>query len=240
MTWTRGERSSASMTLKALLLLLVSCPKLRVIGLTLDARDVPVAGTHTDVCNSSDTFPMEFHNCPLKDPELVAEFLMKHLPSMPRVDCTHTLHMHPTVDSSSDLEYQRLWTQVNQRMCPSFRPPEYVYVCRLPGNLGQRILEDFYRLIEPTLFPVIAAARCLSFTCPMTDGTLRGSARTEQRTKARCLLRAAMTRGGGLFQCTRISALYHGDCVFRTPLVVVVTPGFIRLCGCSGSPLMQE
>ena len=109
MTWTRGERSSASMTLQGLLLLLASCPKLCEIGMTLDARDVPVGDTYAGVCNPFITSPMHFHNCPLRDPDMLAEFLVKHLPSMPRVRWTHTL---------PNLEDQRLWVQVNQRMHP--------------------------------------------------------------------------------------------------------------------------
>ncbi|KAF8549434.1 hypothetical protein OG21DRAFT_1488534 [Imleria badia] len=116
MTWTRGEHSSASMTLKVLSSLLISCPELREIGLTLDAMDVPVAGTYADVCSPFITSPMQLHNCPLKDPDSVADFLVKLLPSMPRVRWTHTSHMHPTDNVGSIREYQRLWMQVNQRM----------------------------------------------------------------------------------------------------------------------------
>ena len=118
MTWIRGERSSVSITLEGLLSLLASCPKLREISLTLDARDVPAQGMYTDVCNPLITSPIHFYNSPLKDPELIADFLLKHLPSMPRVRWTHASHVHPTTDVNSNLEYQRLWTQVNQRLRP--------------------------------------------------------------------------------------------------------------------------
>ena len=67
---------------------LESCRTLCKIGLTLDARDVPVEA-YADVCSPSITYPITFHNSPLKHPDLVAEFLSKHLPSM--LVCFHRL-----------------------------------------------------------------------------------------------------------------------------------------------------
>ena len=119
MTWACVERPLASITLKGLLSLIGSCPRLRQVALTLDASDVPVVGTYADVCNPSITSPIQFHNSPLKDPDLVAKFLMKHLPSIPGVVPTftwvvtwHTAQQTTNIADFS-LEYRRLWLQVN-------------------------------------------------------------------------------------------------------------------------------
>jgi hypothetical protein len=110
-----GEHPAPLITLKGLLSLLVSCRKLRTIGLTLDARDVP-SGAYADVCSPSVTSPIRFHNSPIKHPDLVTEFLLKHLPSVPCV--FNSWCDLPIVDpiASDNLEYKLLWLQVNTRI----------------------------------------------------------------------------------------------------------------------------
>ncbi|KAI9567422.1 hypothetical protein HD554DRAFT_2107131, partial [Boletus coccyginus] len=119
MMWARGEHPVASITLKGLLSLLVSCRMLREIGLTLDARDVPV-GAYANVCSPSITHPITFHNSPLKHPNLVAEFLSTHLPSVPGVSPSFTWGRSPASSTANNaklnLEYQRLWLEVNKRI----------------------------------------------------------------------------------------------------------------------------
>ena len=106
MTWMHGENPVASVTLKGLLSLLTSCRELRTISLTLDARDVPVMGTYADVCNPSITNSITFQNCPLKHPDLVAKFLLKHLPSMRLVKVRFIpVNLHS--------QYAHLWREVN-------------------------------------------------------------------------------------------------------------------------------
>ena len=115
MMWIQGEHPAPLTTLKGLLSLLVSCRKLREIGLTLDASDVPSGASYTDVCNPSITSPLKFQNSPIKHPDLVAEFLLRHLPSVPGV--LDSWYSHPTDPVANDnLEYKQLWLQVNKRI----------------------------------------------------------------------------------------------------------------------------
>ena len=116
MTQAHGEYPVASITLKGLLSLLMFCRMLRKIGLTLDARDVPV-GVYGDVCSPSITYPIMFQNSPIKRPKLVAEFLLKYLPSVPGVSPSFTWGWSPAKNAKSFQEYQRLWLEVNKRIC---------------------------------------------------------------------------------------------------------------------------
>lgn len=110
-----GERELESLTLKGFLSVLVSCLELREISLPLDARKVPVgAYPHSNFCNPLITSPIAFLNAPIEDPNLVAEFLQKHLPSMPGVDAR--LYFMPSEKMKAfNLEVGR-WSQVNQRI----------------------------------------------------------------------------------------------------------------------------
>ena len=100
----RGEHLAPLITLKGLLSFLVSCPKLREVGLTLDVRDVP-SGAYTDVCN-----PSVSSIIPIKHPDLVAEFLLKHPPSVPGVFFSWCGRVNDY------LEYEQLWLQVDKRI----------------------------------------------------------------------------------------------------------------------------
>ena len=132
MTWLQWENPVASITLRGFLSLLTSCRELRIIFLTLDARDVPMAGTYADVCNPSFTGLIAFQNCPLKHPDLVAKFLLKHLPSIRRVvhgwSTPLTLGapaVDPNVNLHSESHYERLWHEVNRHMGYSVNEETY-------------------------------------------------------------------------------------------------------------------
>ena len=120
MWWAPGGDPVTSITLRGLLLLLTSCRKLREIGLTWDAQDVPV-GAYEDACSPSITNPIHLHNSSLQHPDLVAEVFKKHLPSVPGVIPSFTWylpdHTANNVDFSfNPLECQKLWWQVNNHI----------------------------------------------------------------------------------------------------------------------------
>ena len=115
--WFTGRREEypvKSITLKGLLSLLVSCPKLREIGMSLDARQVP-SDVCVDVCCPSIS-RLSFQDSPIEHPELVEEFLFKHLPCVHFVQEVFT---HREVEGV-DRKYAQLWVQVNA--CMSRRP----------------------------------------------------------------------------------------------------------------------
>ena len=107
LTGMRGKHPAKSITLKGLLSLLVSCPKLREIGMSLDARHVP-SDVRMDVCRPL-VSRLTFQDSPIEHPELVEEFLFKHLPCVPGVDVS-TLSWFGDLDHSKRFQ---LWTQVN-------------------------------------------------------------------------------------------------------------------------------
>ena len=120
MTWLYGGDSATSITLRGLLSLLASCRELRAISLTLDARNVPVAGTYADVCYPSITSRINFRNSPITHPDLVARFLLRHLPSMRRVSSSTWFAFNVTGDPTAaasnadrDYHYDRLWCSVH-------------------------------------------------------------------------------------------------------------------------------
>ena len=73
-------------SLKGLLSLLVFCPKLYDIGLSVDARRMPSAddvsalGAGVDICAPGVTMLL-LQDVPIEDPDLVEAFLFKHLPN---------------------------------------------------------------------------------------------------------------------------------------------------------------
>ena len=132
MTWLHGEDPVAPITLKGFLSLLTSCRELRTISLTLDARDVPVAGTYADVCNPSITNPITFQNCPLKHPDLVAKFLLKHLPSMRQVKVRFIpVNLHS--------QYAHLWREVNRHY-----PVPTITCCLRNVRRQSKVAIDYY------------------------------------------------------------------------------------------------
>ena len=103
----REEHPAKSITLKGLLSLLVSCQKLREIGLSVDASGVPLEAC-TDACCPSVT-RLVFQDSPITNSELVAEFLSKHLPCVRAVHAVFTRRPY----GEGDRKHEQLWTRVN-------------------------------------------------------------------------------------------------------------------------------
>ena len=108
MTGTREEHPAKSITLKGFSSLLVSCPRLREIGMSLDARRVP-SDVYVDVSRSLVSL-LTFQNSPIENPELVEEFLFQHLSCLPHVQVVFTQNQ---TSGDIDQKYERLWGRVN-------------------------------------------------------------------------------------------------------------------------------
>ena len=120
------EESGKAISLKGLLSLLASCPQLREIGMSLDARHIPY--DPADLCRPSVT-RLSVQNSPISNPELVSTFLLKHLPSIRRV-YTGSLML----PSPQRQRLGQLWVRVNvfmrrQRRREASREGEQVYAC---------------------------------------------------------------------------------------------------------------
>ncbi|KAF8555134.1 hypothetical protein OG21DRAFT_947729 [Imleria badia] len=81
--------SAKHLTLQGLLFLVVICPNLESVDLCLDAGQVPTSGVGMDVRNAT-VKELNFPRSPINDPRLVADFLLKHFPSVQgdHVECT--------------------------------------------------------------------------------------------------------------------------------------------------------
>lgn len=94
--------STKRVTLRGLLLLSSTCPKLREVSLSVDCRMVPIKGVRAGVCS----FSLEkttFRKSPIKDTYLVAAFLLTHFPSITSVK----------LSDQADANAKR-WAQVQQ------------------------------------------------------------------------------------------------------------------------------
>ena len=76
--------STKRVTLRGLLLLSVTCPKLREVSLSVDCRKIPIKGVSTGVCSVS-LEETTFRKSPIEDSYLVAAFLLTHFPSITSV-----------------------------------------------------------------------------------------------------------------------------------------------------------
>ncbi|KAF8551601.1 hypothetical protein OG21DRAFT_1605225, partial [Imleria badia] len=81
-SWNR--LSTKHLTLQGLLLLVVACPKLEHVNLSVDAREVPTSEVGMDVRGAA-IRQLIFRESPIDDARLVAKFLLKHFPSVVRV-----------------------------------------------------------------------------------------------------------------------------------------------------------
>lgn len=100
-----------SITLGGLLSLLMLCPRLHDLRLSIDARDVPMK-TSMDVCENKIPI-LRLPDSPIRDARLVADFFAKCIPSVAFIDVDFA--PIPPVSPYRPLEdYELLWDEVNE------------------------------------------------------------------------------------------------------------------------------
>lgn len=96
--------STHHLTLRALLMLVVACPKLESVGLCVDAVQVPKRRADRGI-RSVVLKELDFPGSPIDDAELVAKFLLRHFPS---ADCV----LGPRWNRGED--YAEDWLEVHE------------------------------------------------------------------------------------------------------------------------------
>ena len=99
-------------TLRGLLLLLAQCPKLRDLGLCVDARDIPSSSEDESSIRNTAIGRLSVGNSPIQEPVArVAHFLVEHLPSLIALPAWTSLS-----GKSVSVAYQRMWRDVDMEI----------------------------------------------------------------------------------------------------------------------------
>ena len=98
-------------TLRGLLLLLARCPKLRDLGLCLDASNIPsLSGDESSIRNTSIAW-LSVGNLSIQEPvPRVAQFLVEHLPSLV------ALPAWTSFSRQSSQDHRRMWRKVDRQI----------------------------------------------------------------------------------------------------------------------------